>query len=190
MAFPIQLTLSTGNKVSLNYQTRDVAVSLTYQLEREDTDVLQVVKQKTQELAQAHRLAWQGLRDARVSAARGTLEELQTDGEPQNGNRKGSSPLASSPVHMPTDTLVEPVAPLEPATPGQRGALRVLLDQAGWKEEIIPAHLREQFGCETMDDLQAVLAAQWLLELQRAARVAAQHEKTSLNGARNGTGKQ
>ena len=51
MAYATQLTISTGNKVSLNYQSQDVSVSLTYQLERDDGDVLHVVREKAAEVA-------------------------------------------------------------------------------------------------------------------------------------------
>jgi hypothetical protein len=71
MAYATQVTISTGNKVSLNYQSQEVSVTLTYQLEREDADVLAIVKEKTAELAEAHRSAWQILRDAKVSAVNG-----------------------------------------------------------------------------------------------------------------------
>ena len=64
-----QCVCLAGNKVSLNYQSQEVSVTLTYQIEREDSDVLAVVKEKSIELAQAHRVAWQTLRDAKVSAA-------------------------------------------------------------------------------------------------------------------------
>src|SRR5687767_1431777 len=71
MAYPIQVTLTTGNKVSLNYQSQEVSVTLTYQLEREDSDVLALVQEKTKELAKAHQLAWQGLHKEKVSSVPG-----------------------------------------------------------------------------------------------------------------------
>jgi hypothetical protein len=68
MAHAVEITLGTGNKVSLNCQSQEVSVSITYQLEREDTDVLQVVEEKATEVAQAHQKAWEALRDAKVGS--------------------------------------------------------------------------------------------------------------------------
>ena len=54
MAYPIQLSISTGNKVSVNYQAQEVNVSVTYQLESEDTDLLSFARDKASEIAAVH----------------------------------------------------------------------------------------------------------------------------------------
>lgn len=190
MAYAKELTISTSNTVSIKDQSRDVGVSVTYQLERDDADVVAVVREKTQELAQAHRAAWQGLRDANVAAAKVTAASHSPNGSPPGHPASDDAPSSAGPAperpsHLPLDPHTQPVAPLEPATPGQRGALHVLLGQVKWSEEKIAAHLREQFGCERIEELNGVQAAEWLLELQRDARVAAQeqHQHASRNGA-------
>lgn len=66
MAYAVEMTLGAGNKVSLNYQSEEVSVSITYKLERQDVDVLEIVKQKAPELIEAHRLAWERVRDAKT----------------------------------------------------------------------------------------------------------------------------
>lgn len=66
MAYAVELTLGTGNKVSLNYQSEEVNVSITYKLEREDGDVLGVVHAKAPELIEAHGLAWEQVREAKM----------------------------------------------------------------------------------------------------------------------------
>ncbi len=63
MAYAVEITLGTGNKVSLNYQSQEVNVSLTYRLEREDKDVLAVVEDKANELVRAHALAWKRVKE-------------------------------------------------------------------------------------------------------------------------------
>jgi len=50
MAYATQMTLGTGNKVSVNYQSQEHSVSVTYQLEREDTNLLQVVQEMRERL--------------------------------------------------------------------------------------------------------------------------------------------
>lgn len=208
MAYATQVTISTGNKVSLNYQSQEVSVTLTYQLEREDTDVLAVVREKTAELAQAHRLAWQGLHEAKVSASPPVPippspietsinerpaedKETATEAETTPGAATGdeSSIPEARASHIPPDVWIEPVAPLQPATIGQRGALRVMLAQAGWSEQRITTHLRTEFDCEKLEELTGAQAAAWLLELQRTARQEAEQQRShaSRNGAKTTT---
>jgi hypothetical protein len=202
MAYPIQVTLTTGNKVSLNYQSQEVSVTLTYQLEREDSDVLALVQEKTKELAQAHQLAWQGLHEAKLHEAKVPLMQsveaenvapASTPASEEKKNAETDSPTTNSvdlaASHLPPDEWTQPKAPLEPATLGQRGALKVMLQQAKWTDENIAAHLHTQFDCERIEDLNAAQAAEWLLELQRTARLQAQQQrldgaKHSCNGAR------
>jgi hypothetical protein len=74
--------------------------------------------------------------------------------------------------------------PLEPATPGQLSALRLLLRQDNWDEQRITARLQTEFECEHLEELTGVQVTQWLLEMQRAARLNAQQQR--LNGSRNG----
>jgi hypothetical protein len=204
MAYVTQVTISTANKVSLNYQSQEVSVTLTYQLEREDTDVLAVIREKTAELAQAHRMAWQGLRDARVngkatgSGAATTVETANTtepldqtdDGEAAMFNASVTTPTApeesmervqkeAAPPEPPTPQPLE-----EPAKPGQHEALRLFCQQAGWDEAQQAAHLRQQFACDTLEGLSQAQATEWLLALQRAARQKAQDEKPARPNAK------
>jgi len=234
MAYPIQVTLTTGNKVSLNYQSQEVSVTLTYQLERHDTDVPALVQEKTKELAQAHQLAWQGLHEAKVATVQPhptpnptphlidspasaensnplssrradseskhevvSSESTAQDASSNNENPRENShdlPASHSSSHLPPDEWLQPKAPLEPVTLGQRGALRIMLQQARWTNEDIAAHLHTQFSCERIEELNGAQAAEWLLELQRAARLQAEQQRLSgsnhsRNGAKTGTSK-
>ena len=207
MAYATQMTISTGNKVSLNYQSQEVSVTLTYQLEREDSDLLHVVREKTMELAQAHQAAWQTLRDAKVSALQEqtkavpetpTAEEvtgMKAEPEEAEQEKAGSrsmqpaiSPMVSVPSTQLADEpsqllgqqlpeqqlLAQSMSPVERISPAQLAALLLLLTEAGWSEDRRQDYLRKQCSCCSVDDLTAPQAAQWLLELQRAERVAGQ----------------
>lgn len=182
MAYATELTISTGNKVSLNFQSQEVSVTLTYQLEREDADVVAVVREKTAELAQAHRAAWQTLRDAKVAAAKGVSQEAAASpGEPE------ALSTPDLPAQAPSVVVDSPPpAPIERVKPGQVAALCLLLRQTGWSDERRITYLRETFSCESVNDLNAEQARGWLLELQRAEREADQQrrlEKAQRNGS-------
>lgn len=191
MAYATQVTISTGNKVSLNYQSQEVSVTLTYQIEREDADVLTVVKEKTLELAQAHRTAWQTLHDAKVSAV--TQRELQKPETmpamphpnvetTQDAAQALETPSESSQT---SEVLSGSMVSSPRIMPGQLAALLLLLTEGKWSEERRRDYLRERFSCDHVDDLSADQAREWLLELQRAEREAAQQRRLE-NAQRNG----
>lgn len=181
MAYATQLTISTGNRVSLNYQSQEVSVTLTYQLEREDGDVQAVVRERAAELAQAHQAAWQTLRDAKVA----TAAQEQVAEQPAADTIESAVAVAtpgSEPTAITNETL-DLTVPL--IAPGQVTALRLLLDQAQWSAQGRQDYLRDRCACESIEDLTAAQAAQWLLDLQRAARITNQEQRSaSLNGVR------
>ncbi len=172
MAYAIQVTIGTGSKVSLNYQSQEVNVSVTYQLERSDTDVLQVVQEKATEVAQAHQAAWQRIRDVKV--------------EEKVGNRQQSSaPTPPSTEGITTscgDSVLEAQAATlcaldEVATAGQQAALRALLAHTGVCDEQIRERLQTDFSCSGIEELARRQASQWLLQLQRQEREHAQERR-------------
>jgi len=63
MAIVTEVTISTGNTVGIGGQARQVGITLSYRLEREDSDVMQVVRDKAAEVARAHQAAWKSIRD-------------------------------------------------------------------------------------------------------------------------------
>ncbi len=79
MAYAVEMTLGTGNKVSLNYQSEEVSVSITYKIERQDVDVLEIVKQKAPELVEAHRLAWERVREAKAPRTPAPVAKIAQD---------------------------------------------------------------------------------------------------------------
>lgn len=133
MAYCTSVTISTGNKVSVNYQSQDVSVSLTYQLEREDADLLALVERKADEVERAHRRVWQRIRDQRQSeqaannSANASNGAQKTNGAPAgstaakrtrpNGTRTKATTTPVKPTtaenHLPPS-----VAPESPKTEG------------------------------------------------------------------------
>jgi hypothetical protein len=66
----------------------------------------------------------------------------------------------------------------------------LLLTEARWSQERRRDYLKENFFCDSVDDLSAEQARTWLLELQRAEREAAQQRRlanTHRNGNRDST---
>lgn len=164
MAYPIQLTIGTGNKVSVNYQSQEVNVSVTFQLESEDSDLLNFARDKASEIAAVHGIAW---------------EQIRGDKQPKTATRKKVRPSdETNSKSGPTAQNVEPMAeeslPEAPVTDGQLAALKALTAQTDWSQEQIRETLRDRFGKADLSELSTVQAAQLLLDLQRAERLKVQ----------------
>ena len=164
MAYPIQLTIGTGNKVSINYQSQEVNVSVTYQLESEDTDLLKFARDKASEVAAVHGIVWEQIRgDGAAKTA--TRKKTQSSDEP--GMNPQSAPQKAGPT---TEELV----PETPVSDGQLAALQALVNQADWSDAQTEIYLREHFGQAKFNELSTRQAAQMLLDLQRAERLKTQ----------------
>ena len=179
MAYATQLTIGTGNKVSINYQSQDVSVSLTYELEREDTDVLAVAQEKSGEVAAAHRIAWERIRDEKVSQNKHKKRKGRDIDEDEAKPEATVSDVSHIPLDSPTQVEVEeqsttPTAPVVPLTSGQLAAIEALLVQAGRSQSQVEDHLLDQFGKAELVELSTAEAAQMLLQLQREARLKTQ----------------
>lgn len=155
MAYPVEVTISTGNKVSLNYQSQEVAVSVTYHLEREDTDVLAVVEGKARELVRAHALAWKRVKEGDAPAP--PVEEKE----------------ASVPE--------EPQAPREGATAAQQQLIRSLARQAGLDDEELGKRIQTSFGCDALEELSRDQAAELLVKLGCEERERFERERAQNN---------
>lgn len=159
MAYAVRLTISTASKVSQGTQSQEVGVSLTYELERDDTDLMQVVEQKAAEVARAHNKTWRRIRDERKREAR--------DG-------KGGAPSAESDP-SPSDSSPEAEEALSPpSTSVQQNAIRRLLDQAGLSDEQVAEAAQMRFASDDLASLTVAQAARVLLALQRHEREKAQ----------------
>lgn len=175
MAYATQLTIGTGNKVSLNYQSQDVNVSLTYELERGDTDLLAVVQEKAAEVAAVHRMAWKHIRDAKV---KGETIAPTTLCASVGAEPSGSTVATASSAEESSDEE-------ERATAGQQTALLALLAHLEWSEEQVAGQMAARFNCSDVEHLTQRQVATWLLELQRNEREKAQQRRQSaaqLNG--------
>ena len=161
MAYPIQLTIGTGNKVSINYQSQEVNVSVTYQLESEDTDLLKFARDKASEIAAVHRIAWkqtQSNTQAKTATRTKTKSSDETDSTPEIASQK-------------SEPKVEESAPETSITDGQLAALEALTAQADWSKEQTRETLQERLGKSELNELTTAQAAQLLLDLQRAERL-------------------
>ena len=164
MAYPIQLTLGTGNKVSVNYQSQEVNVSVTYQLESEDTDLLHFARDKASEVAAVHGIAWKQMQSntqAKTATRTRVASFDETDSKPEIASQK-SKPK------------VEETRPEAPITHGQLAALEALTAQADWSKEQTQETINDRFNKAELSELSTAQAAQLLLELQRAERLKTQ----------------
>ena len=164
MAYPIQLTIGTGNKVSVNYQSQEVNVSVTYQLESEDTDLLSFACDKTSEVAAVHGIAWKQVQ-SNAQAKSATRTKTQSSDEPDS--KPELAPQRATPK-------MEDAVPQTPITDGQLAALEALTAQANWSEEKTLETLNDHFNKAELSELSTAQAAQLLLELQRAERLKTQ----------------
>lgn len=156
MAYPIEVTINVGALAGSHSQ--DVGVSLTYRLERTDTDVLAVIADKVAEVVQGHQLAQNGVREA-------------------NAQQRVEVASASKPL--------EPEETDEPCSAAQMGALQALLSRGGRSESEVQEEMKSRFGVDSFEQLPARQATLWLLELQRLERQKARQSAataTQLNG--------
>lgn len=162
MAYAVEVTLSTGNKVSLNTQSQEVSVSITYQLEREDTDVLAVVQEKAGELVEAHALARKRVKESARLPAREVDQKEET------------SPLQA-------DVQEKTQEREKRATPMQTQLIRSLGQQAGYSEDEMKKRIQEAFGgCDVPEDLSHSQAAALLVQLGQEERERFEQERTRL----------
>lgn len=184
MAHAVQLTISTGNRVSITTQSQEVSVSLTYELGREDTDVLAVTSEKACEVAAAHRIAWERMRDAKVNGKK-VSETEKSEAKLEEPSSGIEEHLANLPSQQTASTKAEngvvdvPIAPL---TSGQSAAIQALVAQAGWGEAQLQKYLCDHFGAQEISELSTAQAAQMLLELQREERLKTQSRSQERRG--------
>ena len=156
MAYPVQITLGTGNKVSVNYQSQEVNVEVTYQLERGEDDLLTVAREKAGEVVFVHKILWATIRGE-------TAEETrpQTSSMPKEETKE-----------MAVEEQIDAPPEVHQTLPsgGQLTAIEALLVQAGWSQTQVEDHLLEEFGKSELSELSGSQATQLLLELQREER--------------------
>jgi hypothetical protein len=172
MAIVATVSIGTSNKVSVNYQSQEVNIAITYQLEREDTDLLAFVQEKAAELEKAHSTVWQRLRELRQDPK--TVERRRPPvGPPPEA--ENPPPEAENPPpeaeNPPPEAATDGDDPTPPATlsltgPQQR-AILALAQRARMTDETFAARLETRFGKRAVEQLTQPEAAQLLVEMQR-----------------------
>ncbi|MDE2106568.1 MAG: hypothetical protein KGL39_55650 [Patescibacteria group bacterium] len=113
MAFATRVTIGTGNKVTQSYQSQDVSVSVTYELERSDTDLIAFMAAKAAEVEACHTAVWQGIFAKRMERGMTEAPEDQETTPPSPGSqpkrpRKADRPQAmgdGSQAHAPSQRV-------------------------------------------------------------------------------------
>lgn len=165
MAYPVEITLGMGNKVSLNYQSHEVNVAITYQLEREDTNVLVVAQEKTRELVAAHALAWKQVKQGLRPGVADQAKEVETGiGE--------------------SDAPEEPHVLKSEATEAQIQLIYSMGQQAGVSEDELERRIHAVYGCTLPEELNHTQAVKILVDLSHEGRERFDQERTrSLRGS-------
>ena len=149
--------------MSLNYQSQEVAVSLCYQLEREDNDLMRVVEEKSAEVAKAHHNAWSHIRDEKLREA----NNATSNNEPVSPS---SSESFLTEEHPASDQTAEAEIEEAEITDSQQAAIRCLLDVTKLSDEEVGRRSQVSFSCESLSLLTKNQASQVLLVLQRHER--------------------
>jgi len=161
MAHAIEVTIGTGNKVSLNYQSQEVNVSVTYKLEREDTDVLAVVRDKAEELVRAHALAWKQVKEGERPE---TAEEEEILAE--------EAPVVEDAKENENHGIEDS------ATAAQVRLIYSLSGQAGLDDDELRRRVQDNYGRSLPEDLSCEQAAKLLVELGREERERFERERS------------
>lgn len=163
MAHAVQLTIRTGSQVTIAGQVQEVGVALTYELERSDADLMQVVEEKAAEVAKAHKRAWRVLRDQAVEAA------AEVNGSDRQGaSSEGAEDVQPASVLRTSTTSTEAKSPQ--STVAQWTAIQRILEQTGLSVEEVSETAKVPFTQESLHTLRREQASQVLLVLQRVER--------------------
>lgn len=166
MAFATRMSIGTGTKVSVDYQSHDVSINVSYELERADTDLLQLIDEKVVELELLHTHLWERIRELRAARAAGEGREstpATTDHPvtiPVSTNGNSTQPPAAS-----NGTPPEPKAPAAHVR-----AITALVKRADISDAELQSMLQERFHKNAADELSKNEAAALLQELQRRER--------------------
>lgn len=190
MAYATQITIGTGRKVSVNYQSQEVQVGVTYQLEREDQNLLQLVETKAAEIETVHRRLWKKLKAERTqqeaspeSNGNGALppqrqqqDEYQnsskSNGNSSNGhsqNGYSSENSSSNGYHQSNGSSSNGTTITEP----QERAVYALTKKIQMDPEEVERTLRMRFEKTHIQSLTKREASQFIDELQRKQRMQA-----------------
>jgi hypothetical protein len=71
MAIATAVSIGTSNKVTMDYQSQEVSISVTFELERDDADLQAFVTDKAAEVERAHSVVWRRIRELRAEQKAG-----------------------------------------------------------------------------------------------------------------------
>jgi len=180
MAFATQLTIGTGSKVSANYQSHEVSVTVTYELERQDTDLLQLVEEKAAEVENAHSAVWRRIQDLRAerkteqvsphASAQEKLDSSETEQAPDSGDGAAAEEAASISENGAATESNDAIPAEAMITGPQKRAVAALATRAQMSDEELQRRLQMRFGKSAVGDLTKRQASMLLTELQRSER--------------------
>jgi len=96
MAIATAVTIGTSNKVTVDYQSQEVSISVTYELERGDADLQAFVTDKAAEVERAHSAVWRRIREIRAEQK---AQQASANGAPAGEARP--APQAENPAANP-----------------------------------------------------------------------------------------
>jgi len=179
MAFPVRVTLGMSVKSSADFQSEEVTLIVSWELERSDTDLQRLVAEKAEELKEAHATLCQRLKGQRQGGEKAETGLVLKGRRRKKGEERddaerlmaeGEERVATSPT-VPPAPLPHPAPPSldphQPLTEPQKRAVLLLAERVMEREKL-PEFLKEVTG---KDDLSALT---WL----EAATVIAQLQKT------------
>ena len=153
MAYPTQITIGTGSKSSANYQSNEFSVSVTYQLERDDIDLLQFAEEKAVEMETLHGLIRHRVLELRQQP---TIQQVV----PNDTTSKGTT--------LPSNSLVNSIATSEPLiSTTQKRVIERLTEQCGLSGDELKKLLICRFGRSQIGDLTTRQSRMFIAELQR-----------------------
>jgi hypothetical protein len=179
MAYATQITIGTGRKVSVNYQSKEVQVGVTYQLEREDQNLLQLVEVKAAEIESVHRRLWKKLNAENQQQEQtsthsngngnGALPQDENDAYQTNGN--GHNGYSQNGHSSENGSRSNGAA----MTEAQERAIYALTRKIQMDAEEVERTLRMRFEKTHIQQLSKREASQFIDELQRKQRLQAGH---------------
>lgn len=180
MAYATQITISTGSKVSVNYQSQEVHVGVTYQLEREDENLLQLVESKAAEVEAAHRRLWKTLKAERAAINQKetanpngghSSSDDSSAGYQENGYGNGSHGNNGYSENGHNGNGYHSGPHDEMVTEAQERAVFALTRKMQLDPEEVERTLRMRFDKNRLQELTKRQASQFIDELQRKQRM-------------------
>lgn len=168
MAFATEITIGTGSKMSANYQSNEFNVSLTYQLERDDVDLLEIAEEKAAEVESLHAAIRRKILQLRVQPvmdAKGSGTQQSSPHPAANGSATIQAAVSSQAA---VATLPAPVMRREASiTESQKRVIAKLSERAGLTDSELEKLLSCRFGRRAVAELTQRQGRMLIADLQR-----------------------